>query len=492
MSVARSYSAKIPQKASLVLQVAHQLLDRLASGKYAVGDALPTQSEWAKQFEVSSFTVSRAFSLLKARGVVSAAQGSYTRLLKIPSRMLLHEEETPPVELELWEAKANDPQKIPGILMRRRFMREFMEAHPHIRLHTRLIDNGSLSTTEAELIQSMLNGPSPAVANMEYTSLNALVGEKAIAPLHASIRANLIQRVEAIVVERCSSDGQTYLYPIRRTCSMLCIHRDAARKFQIGDRTHAQPLPEWCDRLVHASKTRPALHVHRGYGLAYFFFHLLYACAPESSRPSLPGLQWTEDFVLQAVDLFLRVINENAMGLVEDGPETHARFLRGEFPILFAPPDMLVQAADTQYQAEQLRLLPIPRIEGSPAFSLSNVGGLVVNGRLTAIEQEAAWRYIEAYAKWLWQTQSPASLFGVQRSSGKNVPRGTSLPDALREDITRIANCAVWEPPGTHWLCQSLTPVLEQALNRIPRPITRDNLLNWIFVALRQSSSFGP
>lgn len=66
--------------ASLYLQVARTLHDRIAGGDYPVGSLLPTEHNLAEQFGVSRQTVRQAIGHLRAMRLLSARKGVGTRV----------------------------------------------------------------------------------------------------------------------------------------------------------------------------------------------------------------------------------------------------------------------------------------------------------------------------------------------------------------------------------------------------------------------------
>jgi len=66
--------------ASLYLQVARTLRDRIAGGDYPVGSLLPTEHTLAEQFGVSRQTVRQAIGHLRAMRLLSARKGVGTRV----------------------------------------------------------------------------------------------------------------------------------------------------------------------------------------------------------------------------------------------------------------------------------------------------------------------------------------------------------------------------------------------------------------------------
>lgn len=57
------------------LQIADELRRQIASGRLAVGDALPSLAELAKQYEASIGVVKSAISVLRTEGLVVGQQG---------------------------------------------------------------------------------------------------------------------------------------------------------------------------------------------------------------------------------------------------------------------------------------------------------------------------------------------------------------------------------------------------------------------------------
>jgi DNA-binding GntR family transcriptional regulator len=62
-------------------QLADILIEDIASGRYPVGDGLPTEHELCRQYELSRYTVRAALRRLIELGVVSRRQGSGTKVV---------------------------------------------------------------------------------------------------------------------------------------------------------------------------------------------------------------------------------------------------------------------------------------------------------------------------------------------------------------------------------------------------------------------------
>ena len=62
-------------------QLADILIEDIGSGRYSVGDRLPTEHELCRQYELSRYTVRAALRRLIELGVVSRRQGSGTRVV---------------------------------------------------------------------------------------------------------------------------------------------------------------------------------------------------------------------------------------------------------------------------------------------------------------------------------------------------------------------------------------------------------------------------
>lgn len=64
----------------LYVQLAHALGEHIESGKYPVGDLLPTEAELGLTYNVSRYTVRQAIQHLRQQGLVSARKGVGTRV----------------------------------------------------------------------------------------------------------------------------------------------------------------------------------------------------------------------------------------------------------------------------------------------------------------------------------------------------------------------------------------------------------------------------
>lgn len=74
-------AAKILKKESLAKQVSDQLEEMISSGKYTVGEKIPTEPELMDLFEVSRNTVREAIQSLTWAGMLSVKQGDGTYVI---------------------------------------------------------------------------------------------------------------------------------------------------------------------------------------------------------------------------------------------------------------------------------------------------------------------------------------------------------------------------------------------------------------------------
>lgn len=82
--------AAVPQRRDrLADQVYGRLLEDVVSGRYAVGDRLPAETELAETFTVSRPVIREALMRLQADGLVTARQGSGTFVAKVPPRQIV-------------------------------------------------------------------------------------------------------------------------------------------------------------------------------------------------------------------------------------------------------------------------------------------------------------------------------------------------------------------------------------------------------------------
>ena len=70
---------------ALYLQLTQQIRDSLTKGELLAGDQLPTVRQLAQEIGVNFNTVSRAYRLLEAEGLLITRQGRGTYVWKIPS-----------------------------------------------------------------------------------------------------------------------------------------------------------------------------------------------------------------------------------------------------------------------------------------------------------------------------------------------------------------------------------------------------------------------
>jgi GntR family transcriptional regulator, transcriptional repressor for pyruvate dehydrogenase complex len=78
-----SKSSRLPDR------IYEQILEQIVSGKYAVGDRLPSENQLAAEYDVSRAVVREAFSRLIADGVVASRQGAGTFVQRKPGREFL-------------------------------------------------------------------------------------------------------------------------------------------------------------------------------------------------------------------------------------------------------------------------------------------------------------------------------------------------------------------------------------------------------------------
>jgi DNA-binding GntR family transcriptional regulator len=66
------------------VRIADELRRDIASGTYAVGDALPSVADLATRFGVAKMTISNAISALRDEGIIQTRQGSPSVVLAMP------------------------------------------------------------------------------------------------------------------------------------------------------------------------------------------------------------------------------------------------------------------------------------------------------------------------------------------------------------------------------------------------------------------------
>ncbi|MGL5720779.1 MAG: GntR family transcriptional regulator [Brevinema sp.] len=67
------------------VQIFDIICNRIIQGEYAIHSLLPSQDCFAKEFNVSSITVRRAFQELQARSLINSHRGKGTQVIKMPS-----------------------------------------------------------------------------------------------------------------------------------------------------------------------------------------------------------------------------------------------------------------------------------------------------------------------------------------------------------------------------------------------------------------------
>jgi GntR family transcriptional regulator of arabinose operon len=66
------------------IEIYHRIKDQILAGEYRVGDRLPTEKEFADQFDVSVHTVRQAMALFKTEGVIRKVAGNGTFVDAMP------------------------------------------------------------------------------------------------------------------------------------------------------------------------------------------------------------------------------------------------------------------------------------------------------------------------------------------------------------------------------------------------------------------------
>lgn len=74
----REEADKPPKAEAAYLRIARILSERIQSGEYQPGEQLPTERQFAKEFDVSLMTLRRAMQVLAERGLTSSQQGRGT------------------------------------------------------------------------------------------------------------------------------------------------------------------------------------------------------------------------------------------------------------------------------------------------------------------------------------------------------------------------------------------------------------------------------
>lgn len=68
------------------VQIQNYILQKIESGEYAAGDKIPSETELARQFDVSRLTVNTAVKELANSGIVERVQGKGTFVRFVPGQ----------------------------------------------------------------------------------------------------------------------------------------------------------------------------------------------------------------------------------------------------------------------------------------------------------------------------------------------------------------------------------------------------------------------
>lgn len=77
-------SAVRGKRSNLVVKISNDLVSRMSSGEYVVGDKLPSESSLAERYSVSRTVVREAIASLRLGGLVQTQQGSGAFVAKLP------------------------------------------------------------------------------------------------------------------------------------------------------------------------------------------------------------------------------------------------------------------------------------------------------------------------------------------------------------------------------------------------------------------------
>ncbi|MBN1675765.1 MAG: extracellular solute-binding protein [Kiritimatiellae bacterium] len=446
---------------ALLARTVSRLVDELAGGTYTVGQPLPTQGEWAAQLGVSTYTVSRAFQILQGKGVVSSFRGSCTRLLAVPSRTLLHEEQGKRVRLTLWSRDPLGLQHISALVREGQWIDAFAREYPFIDLDRHAM---MMSTVEfdSRALRAVMSGPEPTFWLTNATCLPLMRTGNMLAPVNMAVCVSWFDALDPEVVGVCSCDGVPCLFPEFVTHSPLIYNR---RLLTEAGFDADRPPANWDEfrdaarRLSAGRGGKPSLYVEGTYNLIHFLLHLVYQAAPAIDPAGLAPIAWTSKEAELAAGYFATLRNDGLVALAPKNGSLARRFVNGGVPMVFGYTHTCLRAAAKVGLAAEFGLCVLPAGPSGRFVSLANIGGWVVNPHASPAQQEAAWRCIDFRVRWMRDVPEPhrhgpffsaLPTFGLFKHGPTAADEASDLP-AWRAGMEQAREHRCWEPPAAHW-----------------------------------------
>lgn len=393
-------------KLSLVERTKKSIKAELGSGRYKIGEPLPTHREWAARFRVSTFTVLRALNELKAEDIIESNEGSYTFLRKLPSSPNLTLEHTAPSEsvtITTWVSGQHDLRKIRQAIARKRFRDVCASRLARIRVEEELMDCDPVAL-QSRLFESVMASPSPTFARSTQTYLPFLLENASLTPIDSFVTSDYLSRLKPRYAGVCKQGGKSWLLPNHVTYSFLLYDKAALSK--AGLNPH-QPPRDWeefanaCRLLSKTHQRKNSFVVAGSESLFWWLMHLVYQSADGLEGDVAPGVGWSDPKVKTAVAFFLKLIRDDqTLGVEPDDVSVLTRrCLDGEIPFLFGG-GTANQIAELG-EGERFGVMPLPTGPDGKTVSLLNCGGWFINGRATLAQQQAALRYVVEWERWL-------------------------------------------------------------------------------------------
>lgn len=482
-----------PPATPLVQVVLEKICEELRSGQYQMKEPLPTQREWAGRLKVSPFTVSRALEILKKRGVIAAAEGSYTFLAVNP------EEISPDVttiaaapvpasaasaagtEIYTWRYDHGNA-KFRDVLAAKQFETFFSRQHPSIRVRERFYDSQRHDSVQHSMT-AVLTGPEPTYGKIPGTYLSMLVRQGAVASLDTLGVSSYFERLKPSCRQACSCNGHPYLLPTTMSYSVLFVNRKIFRKAGLDPERVARDWDEFHDILRRLSDLveGPSLHIHGLSDAIWWLTALTHQASEPVSAPVLPRIDWDSQAARSAIDFFHQLIFQDKLVdlHLQDSALVRSLCLADRFPI-FLGHSAAAQAAALG-EAGRFALAPLPPGPNGQRISLLNCAGWYVNGNATLIQQQAAATYIVEREKWghdesgarqMRELGLSPSVTSVYLESTQDSYLANNLPAEWLDTFRTLENQGRWESAGADWqkayLAQALNVLMKQMENPTP------------------------
>jgi len=488
MSLEVSYSP-------LVERTAQRILEQLQSGRFIPEEPLPTHRAWAKELNVSHFTVSKAMEALKERDVVESSEGSYTFMRRPVSyetaSVVTANSEMTDVQLSLWYNGVKNVRRLRQSIVRQRFQNEFSAKNPHVQFKEARFEL-PFDKFRSQLLEGFLQGDGPIVGELPQTYLEFLSAHHSLGDFPVDDeRARYFDALDDPFKEHVYEDGKCQFVPFSCSFSYLVCNKSLMKEAGLDPNVEFRSWSHFADVCEGLKKKHgfEPFHVSE-MGLFWLLSQWIYQSMPDLPKGGrLPLIDWQSDVALKGFNFLKEMLFERKLIKVKDIDmiSQTSPFLAGKVPIVLS--EIMLSSALELNHAEAFSVKLHPPGPAGHKLSLMNAAGWVMNANASPLAQRCAGEYILDWESWVHMRDGGAamrkmgvapSLISLFKDGRKDGFHSDKVPKAWKRTFEDAKEYGRWEASDSDFVISALRPVLRAQLRGEAAPNANEILKHFM------------